>query len=239
MALFGVVGAAALLPWLGPSAGRFWGAPYQAAAVGLAAAALGTALGAPLALAVAEVTARRRSQRTSRLPMASTGGPTIRPPEFSASPQDPFGADTLGRRRQVEEFCDSLDGMGTPVVRTVEGAWGSGKTAFGRMCVAWMAQRRLVGATVWFDAQRHGVTGVPLVDLVVAVGRDLEAAEAVAGVRTPPQVRRARRGSRKHARGRRGPPNRRQGDLRPTGATRRLPMPPAAGGDGPVGRWQH
>ncbi len=92
--------------------------------------------------------------------------------EFVADPDDPYGNDTLGRREQVEEFCERVRATATPVVWAVEGAWGSGRTAFSRMCAAVLRNDPGVAAVVAVDARTQGVTGMPLVDLAVAVGRE-------------------------------------------------------------------
>ncbi len=96
--------------------------------------------------------------------------------EFVADPDDPYRHDTLGRQEQVEQFCERVRATATPVVWAVEGGWGTGKTAFSRMCAAVMRNKPDVAEVISVNALTQGVTGVPLVDLAVAVGRALELA---------------------------------------------------------------
>ena len=69
--------------------------------------------------------------------------------EFVADPADPFKNDVLGREPQVKAFCAVLTGVEAPAVMSLDAGWGTGKTAFVKMCSAWMRS----GA---FPIFRHG-----------------------------------------------------------------------------------
>ena len=174
-----VVVAAAALPWLGPHGPWFGPPPVEAVVVGTVGFVLGVILSAPLVLATRDVLSggREPEQGEAKSPTAPRpGGLAARSGEFVADPDDPFRNDTLGRREQVERFCERVQATATPVVWAVEGAWGSGKTAFSGMCAAVMRNEQSVAAVVPVDALTQGAAGVPLIDLAVAVGRALESA---------------------------------------------------------------
>ena len=102
----------------------------------------------------------------------------LHPPEFTAEPEDPFANDRLRRRSQVEGFCRMLLGVDGHAVVSLDGAWGSGKTAFARMCAAYLrseeAQEIRRARVVEFNAWRQGHTGSPLLDLVSAISSEVE-----------------------------------------------------------------
>ena len=170
----GAMLAAVALPWLGPAHPWLTSHPGKVMLVGFVAVVgfvLGIVLSSPLVLAYSDVRARSREDESPpEEPMKARAG------EFVADPGDPYSNDTLGRREQVEEFCERVRATATPVVWAVEGAWGSGRTAFSRMCAAVLRNDPGVAAVVAVDARTQGVTGMPLVDLAVAVGRELESA---------------------------------------------------------------
>ena len=177
--VIGVVLAAASLPWLGPPRPWFSSRPGEAVFVGVVGFVLGVVLGAPLALASSEAMSRRREDAHTRdesPPPERSTGTKVRAGEFVADPDDPFRNDTLGRREQVKQFCERVQEMATPVVWAVEGAWGTGKTAFSRMCTAVLRNEPGVAAVIPVNALTQGATGAPLIDLAVAVGRALESA---------------------------------------------------------------
>lgn len=102
----------------------------------------------------------------------------LRPPEFMAEPDDPFASDLLGRRQYVEGFCRMLLGIEGHAVISLEGAWGSGKSAFARMCAAYLrseeSQETRQVRVVEFNAWQQGHTGSPLVDLVSAISPEVD-----------------------------------------------------------------
>ena len=177
--MIGVVLAAAALPWLGAAGPWFGPPPVEAFFVGIVGFVLGAILGAPLALAINDLTSRSREDSRpdeKSSPPQRVTGMKARAGEFVADPDDPYRNDTLGRRGQVEQFCERVQATSTPVTWAVEGAWGTGKTAFSRMCVAVMGHKPGVAEVISVNALTQGVTGVPLVDLAVALGRALESA---------------------------------------------------------------
>ena len=193
--LMGVVFAAAALPWLGQPESLFGPRPMEAAIVGCVGFVLGGILGAPLVLAVQDVRSRAREEQrlegVSPPPRDSTGM-KARAGEFVVLADDPYRNDTLGRREQVEQFCERVQETATPVVWTVEGAWGTGKTAFSRMCTAVMCNKPDVAEVISVNSLTQSVTGAPLIDLAVAVGRALE----LAALKQTEELERRRRRSR-------------------------------------------
>ena len=188
-----VVFAAAALPWLGPPGPWFGPSELEAVVVGVVGFILGCILGAPLVLAINGVLAQGREDRhPAEDPPTSqqSTGLKARAGEFVADPDDPYRNDTLGRQEQVEQFCERVQETATPVVWAVEGGWGTGKTAFSRMCAAVMRKKPGVAEVISVNALTQGVTGAPMVDLAVAVGRALELA---AGEQTERSDRRRRR----------------------------------------------
>ena len=91
----------------------------------------------------------------------------LHPNEFEADPKDPFKHDKLSRRQHVEAFCSALSGIEGPAVVLLDAPWGSGKTAFVRMCSAFLQSRDV--RVVEFNAWRQQYTQRPLVDLVAAI----------------------------------------------------------------------
>lgn len=177
LGVLGVVLAAAALPWLGPPGPLLGSRQGEAVFIGVAGFVLGVVLGAPLALASNRERPKRRAGESTRGEAPAPGhaaGVKARASEFMAPSGDPFCNDTLGRREQVERFCGLVRGTATPVVWAVEGSWGSGKTAFSRMCAAILRSEPDVGEVVPVNGMTQGVTGVPIVDLAVTMGRALE-----------------------------------------------------------------
>lgn len=96
----------------------------------------------------------------------------LRNREFVADPSDPFENDVLGREPQVKAFCAVLTGIEAPAVLSLDGGWGTGKTAFVEMCSAWMqseASPHSEASVVVFNAWTQSYTGEPLKDVVEAV----------------------------------------------------------------------
>lgn len=96
----------------------------------------------------------------------------LRPAEFTADSEDPFGSDRLNRRQHVEALCRILTGVEGHLAVSLDAPWGGGKTAFAKMCGA---QLRSEGVRVVdFNAWRQGHTGDPLVDLVAAISQQID-----------------------------------------------------------------
>ena len=91
----------------------------------------------------------------------------LHPNEFEADPKDPFKHDKLSRRQHVEAFCSVLSGIEGPAVVLLDAPWGSGKTAFVRMCSAFLQSQDV--RVVEFNAWRQQYTQRPLIDLVAAI----------------------------------------------------------------------
>ena len=91
----------------------------------------------------------------------------LHPDEFEADPKDPFKHDKLRRRQHVVAFCSVLSGIEGPAVVLLDAPWGSGKTAFVRMCSAFLQSQDV--RVVEFNAWRQQYTQRPLVDLVAAI----------------------------------------------------------------------
>ena len=104
----------------------------------------------------------------------------LRHHEFVAVPSDPFKNDVLGREPQVKAFCAVLGGVQAPAVLSLDAGWGTGKTAFVRMCSAWMHSETSPHsgvAVVEFNAWTEAYTGEPLKDIVEAVTRQITDAD--------------------------------------------------------------
>ena len=91
----------------------------------------------------------------------------LRQEDFRATPADPFANDRLNRRESVESLCSIIRNAQGPLLISVEGAYGTGKTAYLRMCAAHMANIGV--STVEFNAWHQGHTDRPLIDLVAAL----------------------------------------------------------------------
>ena len=96
----------------------------------------------------------------------------LKPPEFTAEPDAPFKNDLLGRKSQVEGFCRMLRGVDGHAVVSLDGPWGSGKTAFVRMSAAYLQSKQV--RVVEFNAWHQGHTRSPLVDLVSALRSQID-----------------------------------------------------------------
>ncbi|MDE0699630.1 MAG: P-loop NTPase fold protein [Acidimicrobiaceae bacterium] len=101
----------------------------------------------------------------------------LHPREFTAEPNNPFANDQLGRRAQVTSFCQMLIGAEGHAVVSLDGPWGSGKTAFVKMCAAHLrsseVQETRPVRVIEFNAWHQGHTGNPLVDLVSAISAEI------------------------------------------------------------------
>ena len=104
----------------------------------------------------------------------------LHPPEFVALPENPFEHDRLQRSSHVKGFCRMLVGIEGHASVLLDGAWGSGKTAFTKMCAAYLQSEEVqagVGENVRvveFNAWQQGHTGTPLVDLVSAISAEVD-----------------------------------------------------------------
>ncbi|WP_420612094.1 KAP family P-loop NTPase fold protein [Candidatus Spongiisocius sp.] len=95
----------------------------------------------------------------------------MRPPPFVPDDADPFAKDLLGRRSYVVGLTDRVVTLDGPATVMVDGGWGSGKTAFLRMCAADLRSR---GETVIeFDAWAAQHTQRPALDLLGALSEGI------------------------------------------------------------------
>lgn len=98
----------------------------------------------------------------------------LRPPEFDVSdPASPFGNDMLGRQPRIEALTRVIVDEDGPVVISVNGGFGSGKSAFLKMLAANLRLQDDVDVQE-FNAWQQSHTADPLVDIVSALahGRD-------------------------------------------------------------------
>lgn len=95
----------------------------------------------------------------------------LRPPEFVVDPDEPFKHDLLSRRPRVETLTRVILGEEGPAVISVNGGFGSGKSAFLKMLVANLRLQDGIDVQE-FNAWQQSYTDEPLVDLVSALGKD-------------------------------------------------------------------
>ena len=98
---------------------------------------------------------------------------SFRPPELVIDPDDPCKGDTLGRKPLVETLCAVIETDERPLVVSVDGKFGSGKSTFLAMCAAHLRQearlREKEAAVAEFNAWQHSHTKNPLIDLISAL----------------------------------------------------------------------
>ncbi len=92
----------------------------------------------------------------------------VRARDFEATSEDPFANDTLDRQEHVKAICRAIAEMDGPAVVALDGGWGTGKTAFLAMCMAWLQSEHEV-PVAGFNAWTQGHTQMPLMDLVSAL----------------------------------------------------------------------
>ena len=107
----------------------------------------------------------------------------IRRREFLADPTNPFEHDLLGREPQVRAFCAMLASVAAPAVVSLDAGWGAGKTAFVKMCAAWMQSDEYTDdntefAIVEFNAWTQNHTENALTDIVAAVTDEITRSDA-------------------------------------------------------------
>ena len=95
----------------------------------------------------------------------------LTPNDFQATAEHPFQNDRLNREPQVNGLCNIIEAVQGHAVVSIDGSWGSGKTAFVKMCSAQLAKESV--AVVDFNAWQESYTNTPLVDLVSAISATL------------------------------------------------------------------
>jgi len=98
-------------------------------------------------------------------------GLRLRSADFTADEDDPFANDLLDRRPQVEYLSAVITATDSPLVVMVDAPWGSGKTAFLRMCAAHLRHQGVTVAEFNAWADQH--TQQPLLDMVGALSARL------------------------------------------------------------------
>ncbi|WP_420431836.1 KAP family P-loop NTPase fold protein [Candidatus Poriferisocius sp.] len=99
-------------------------------------------------------------------------GVRIAVPEFVADKDNPFAGDLLGRGPRVKLLCDFARSVSDHVVIAVDGEWGTGKTAFLRMCRAYLEQQEVRVAE--FNAWTESYTTDPVFNLASALAEVVE-----------------------------------------------------------------
>ena len=132
------------------------------------------ALGGPSAVAgslalLAKLFREHRHSDHMKVHQCDTGANFLRlyPREFIAEPSCPFKYDLLGRRPHVESLSGIIQEIRGHSVLMVDAPWGSGKTAFVKMCSAHLEAQEI--RVVEFNAWKQSYTKDPLSDLVAAI----------------------------------------------------------------------
>ena len=102
---------------------------------------------------------------------------SFRPPELVIDPENPFKGDTLGRKPLVETLCAVIETDERPLVVSVDGKFGSGKSTFLAMCAARLREKE--AAVAEFNAWQHSHTKNPLIDLTAALMRRVPQGESL------------------------------------------------------------
>ena len=99
---------------------------------------------------------------------------SLRPRPFVADKSAPFANDLLGRQPQVEALSAVVMCTDRHATLLVDAPWGGGKTAFLRMCAAYLRSHDLT--VVEFNAWTDQYTKRPLLDLIGALSARLPSA---------------------------------------------------------------
>ena len=99
-------------------------------------------------------------------------GIKIAVPEFAADKDDPFAGDLLDRGPRVRMLCDFARSVSDHAVIAVDGDWGTGKTAFLRMCKAYLEQQEVRVAE--FNAWTESYTADPVFNLASSLAEVVE-----------------------------------------------------------------
>lgn len=93
-------------------------------------------------------------------------------PEFVADKEEPFANDLLSREQRVRLLCDFTRSVSGHAVIAVDGGWGTGKSAFLRMCRAYLEQQGVRVAE--FNAWTESYTTDPVFNLASALTEVME-----------------------------------------------------------------
>ena len=103
----------------------------------------------------------------------------LRPPEFEVSdPGSPFENDLLGRKSRIEALTRVITAEAGPAVISVNGGFGSGKSAFLRMLAANLSLQDGIDVQE-FNAWQQSHTANPLVDIVSALAHGRQDRESL------------------------------------------------------------
>ena len=94
-------------------------------------------------------------------------GVKVAVPEFVAGKDNPFASDLLDRGQRVKLLCDFARSVSDHAVIAVDGEWGTGKTAFLKMCKAYLEQQEVRVAE--FNAWTESYTADPVFNLASAL----------------------------------------------------------------------
>lgn len=93
-------------------------------------------------------------------------------PPFEVPAEEPLTNDKLRRGKHILNLGRLIKTAREPLVVSVDGDWGAGKTTFLRMLEADM--RRAGSKTLWFDAWKHDFVDDPVVALISALDDGLD-----------------------------------------------------------------
>lgn len=90
--------------------------------------------------------------------------PSLKLREQSVQPQEPWADDALQRKPAADALTDVLKGEANPLVVSLNGTWGTGKTF---VLKRWQAQLKLDGCqAIYFNAWEDDYCGDPLVAII-------------------------------------------------------------------------
>ena len=95
------------------------------------------------------------------------------PDTFTAPEEDPYANDAFQREDEVRRFCEVLLATPAPAVWSLEGPWGSGKSAFAQMAAAECGRHVNVSRSFVVTAPLARLGGSPLFDLAAALAHGL------------------------------------------------------------------
>ena len=85
----------------------------------------------------------------------------LTPNDFQATAEHPFQNDRLNREPQVNGLCNIIQAVQGHAVVSIDGSWGSGKTAFVKMCEAQLNKEgvSVVDFNAWQESYTKHATG--------------------------------------------------------------------------------
>jgi len=96
----------------------------------------------------------------------------LKPSEFVVSPENPFANDKLDRKKCAETLTNLVQNAPGPLVISINGGWGTGKTVFLRM---WKQHLQNSGfTTIYFNAWQDDYCHDPLIALIGQIWTELK-----------------------------------------------------------------